>query len=194
MTPEAHPQTVIEICEQSLAWTHEQASHLNILNSQIAVCGDSAGGNIAAVVAQRAAQKDYAPCAQFLIYPAIDFQQRYPSFQAFKSGLTLTGTDVDVVIDLYATQHDVAFNNPLISPIYGNLEKLAPAYVITVGHDVLRDEGKVYAEKMQKAGNQVVYQEFHDQAHGFINFTAISKRSKACFIEACEKFAEFLQT
>ena len=87
---------------------------------------DSAGGNISTVVAQRSVNKAYAPQAQLLIYPTVDFKSRHPSFYAYNEGLVLTNTDIDYVTQYYATYHNVELDDPIISPTYGNLKKTRP--------------------------------------------------------------------
>lgn len=191
LAPEVSPQSLIQSCEDALAWVYQNRRHFKILKNRIAVAGDSAGGNISAVVAQRALNASYAPQAQFLIYPAVDFKSRHPSFFAYKDGLVLTNSDIDYVTEYYATRHKVALDNPLISPTYGNLKKLAPAYVVTAGHDVLHDEGKIYAHKLRQNGTKVLYQDFEDQTHGFINLTLVSGRSKKLLIEMSKEFRRF---
>ena len=79
----------------------------------------------------------------------------------------------------------------LISPTYGNLKKLAPAYVITAGHDVLHDEGKIYAHKLRQNGVKVHYHDYEDQTHGFINLTPISRKAKKNLIEMSKDFRKF---
>ena len=115
------------------------------------------------------AQKAYAPHAQLLIYPVLDFKSRHPSFYAYQDGLALTGQDVEQVTAYYAQQHQVALDDPLISPTYGRFEKLAPAYIVAAGHDALHDEAEIYAHKLRQQGVKVHYQEYADQTHGFIN-------------------------
>ena len=97
LAPEVGPNLLIQSCEDALAWVYQNRRQFKILKNRIAVAGDSAGGNISAVVAQRTAAKAYAPSAQLLIYPVVDFKSRHPSFFAYKDGLTLTGQDVDRV-------------------------------------------------------------------------------------------------
>ena len=132
------------------------------------MAGDSAGGNLAAVVAQRSADKIYAPRAQLLLYPTVDFKSRHPSFYAYNQGLVLSAQDIDLVTKLYAETHQVELD-PLISPTYGELKNLPPAYVITARHDVLHDEGSIYALKLRENGVRVYLSGIYDQAHGFIN-------------------------
>lgn len=155
------------------------------------MAGDSAGGNLSAVVAQRSAGKAYAPHAQFLIYPALDFKSRHPSFFAYKDGLILTGDDVDTVTAHYATQHQVALDDPIISPTYGNLKKLAAAFVVTAGHDVLHDEAEIYAHKLRHQGVNVAHYDYPDMTHGFINLAGLSSTAKKNYIEMSRKFRKF---
>ena len=174
-----------------MAWVYQNRRQFKILKNRIAVAGDSAGGNISAVVAQRTAAKAYAPSAQLLIYPVVDFKSRHPSFFAYKDGLTLTGQDVDRVTSLYAEQHQVALDDPIVSPTYGVLKSVAPAFVITAGHDLLHDEGEIYAIKLKQQSNKVYYQNYLDQPHGFVNFTIISRRAKKITIEMAKNFRKF---
>lgn len=191
LAPENSPMKMIQTCEDALAWVYQNRRQLKILKNRISVAGDSAGGNISAVVAQRSAQKIYAPQAQLLLYPAVDFKSRHPSFYAYKDGLVLTGKDVDFVTHYYANTHQVELDDPLISPTYGKHEKLAPAFVVTAGHDVLHDEGEIYAHKLRHRGVKVHYQEYSDQAHGFVNLTPISYRAKKYFIEISKNYRKF---
>ncbi|WP_180116538.1 alpha/beta hydrolase [Acinetobacter sp. YH12140] len=191
LTPEASPAQLMQSCEDALAWTYQNSRQFKILKNRIAVAGDSAGGNIATAVAQRSAQKVFAPQAQLLIYPVVDFKSRHPSFYAYKDGLVLTEKDIDVVTALYAKQHAVALDDPLISPTYGKLAGIAPAYIVTARHDVLHDEGEIYSHKLRQQGVKVFYQEYTDQTHGFINLTPVSHRAKKYVIEISTKFRKF---
>ncbi|AVH49893.1 alpha/beta hydrolase [Acinetobacter sp. SWBY1] len=191
LAPEASPQQIIQVCEDALAWAYQHRREMKILKNRIAVAGDSAGGNIAAVVAQRSAHSAYAPDAQFLIYPALDFKSRHPSFFAYKDGLVLTGQDIDFVTQHYVTQHQVALDDPIISPTFGKLKKLAPAFVVTAGHDVLHDEAEIYAHKLRQHAVTVKYVEYLDQTHGFISMTFASRRAKKISIEMCKNFRKF---
>lgn len=191
LAPEYSPQQVIQCCEDALAWVHQHRKQFNIYKDRIAVCGDSAGGNISAVVSQRTATRSYAPSAQFLIYPAVDFKSRYASYHAYKEGLVLTDEDINNVSALYAEKHGVALDDPLISPLYGNVEKIAPAYIITAGHDVLHDEGEIYSRKLKQAGVRVHYHEVTDQTHGFINLTSVHRAAKKQYIDAIKDFRKF---
>ena len=188
LAPEVGPRDLIQSCEDALAWVYQNRRQFKILKNRIAVAGDSAGGNISAVVAQRTVNTVFAPQAQFLIYPAVDFKSRHPSFFAYKDGLVLTGSDIDYVTDYYATRFNMALDDPIISPTNGQLKKLAPAFVVTAGHDLLHDEGKIYAYKLRQNGVKVHYQDYEDQTHGFINLTPVSRKAKKYVIEMSKEF------
>jgi len=191
LAPEASPQLLIKSCEDALAWVYQNRRQLKIYKNRISVAGDSAGGNISTVVAQHSVGKAYAPQAQLLIYPVVDFKSRHPSFYAYGEGLVLTSKDVDYVTDYYATQHNVALDDSLISPTYGSLRKLAPAYVITAGHDLLHVEGAIYSHKLRQNGVKVQYVDYPDQTHGFINLTPVSSKAKRNTIEVAKNFRKF---
>lgn len=191
LAPEHHPAEIVQVCEDALAWVHQHAKQFNILKQRIAVAGDSAGGNLATVVAQRSSDKTYASKAQLLIYPALDFKSRHPSYFAYKEGLVLTDNDIESVTYHYAERHQVILDDPLISPTYGKLKNLPPVYLITAGHDVLHDEGAIYVHKLRQQGVQVHYYDYIEQTHGFINLTGISRRAKKQVIEMSQHFRQF---
>lgn len=191
LAPEASPQQLIQCCEEALVWVYKNSAHFKIFNNRIAVAGDSAGGNIATVIAQRTKLEAYAPEAQLLIYPTVDLKSRHPSFFAYKDGLVLTESDIDHVIHFYAEQHSVELDDPLVSPVYGDLKNVAPAYVLSAGHDVLHDEAEIYVHSLQQEGIEVAYVDYEDQTHGFINLTFISTRAKNITIEVAKNFREF---
>lgn len=191
LTPEAGPQQLIKSCEDALAWVYQHRSQFNILKNRIAVAGDSAGGNIATVIAQRTRGLVHRPQAQFLIYPVTDFKSRHPSFYMYKEGLTLTGKDVDLVTDYYVHHHQVDLEDPIVSPTFGDLKKLPPTFLITAGQDILHDAGKIYAYKLKQHGVKVQYREYTDQTHGFINMTTVSKKAKKYLIEMSKDFRRF---
>lgn len=191
LAPEVSPQTLIQSCEDALVWVYQNRDQFKVLKNRIAVAGDSAGANIATVIAQRTRHLAHRPQAQFLIYPVVDFKSRHPSYYQYKEGLILTSNDVEAVTDYYAYQHGIALDDPIISPTYGELSELSPTYLVAVGHDVLHDEAEIYAHKLKQHGVKVEYREYADQAHGFINFSAVSKTSKKYLIEMSKDFRRF---
>jgi len=191
LAPEVGPEKIIQICEDALAWTYQNRKNLKILKNRIAVAGDSAGGNIATVIAQKSLKKNHAPCAQLLIYPKTDFKNKYPSYYAYKEGLFLTGQDVEMMTEQYVKKFQIELDHPLVSPMFGQLKNIAPAFIVTVTHDVLHDEGEIYAHRLQYSGVKIFYKNYIDQTHGFINLTPISNRSKKYSIEIFKEFRQF---
>jgi acetyl esterase len=137
----------------------------------VAVGGDSAGANLAAVTAQ--ALRDRVS-AQLLVYPPTDFSHigdddRYPSRAENADGYFLTQDDMR-----FFRQHYLAEiadrRDPRASPLYGDLTDLPPAVVVTAEFDPLRDEGNAYAQAMRAAGTRVEHRCFEGQIHGFAGF------------------------
>ncbi len=153
-------------------WVRANAADLGIDPVLLAVGGDSAGGNLAAVVA--IALRDNgdagdAPLAfQLLIYPATDMRRTAPSHTSNGQGYVLTSDTITYFHDHYIADaaHDLDWRaSPLLHP---DLSRLPPALVLTAGFDPLRDEGLAYADALAAAGNQTTYVCFDRQIHGFI--------------------------
>ena len=121
----------------------------------VAVAGDSAGGNLAAVVAARARDEGVALAHQLLVYPVMDVAMDTPSYAAFAQGFGLDSEVMGWFIDLYAGDADRT--DP----------RLAPATIITAECDVLRDEGEAYATRLAAAGVDVALRRFDGMVHAF---------------------------
>ncbi len=139
---------------------------------RVAVGGDSAGGNLAAVVARLA--RDGAappPCFQFLLYPVCDVPGAHPSYDTFADGFSLTAERMAWFFDAYVPDASLRAD-PRVSPARAtDLAGLAPAHVTTALADPLRDEGEAYAARLREAGVPVTLQR-HPLLHGFLNQTA----------------------
>ena len=155
---------------------------------QIAVGGDSAGGNLAAVVALHARDAGGPEIAyQLLIYPATDMRFAHPSITRNGEGYLLTKRAIDYFKAQYLSREaDVADwrASPLLAK---RLAGLPPAYVITAGYDPLLDEGRAYAERMAREGVQVAYREYPDMVHGFVLFGGVLDTANAAVAECGEK-------
>ncbi len=191
LAPETSPHRLIQSCEDALAWVYQNRKQLNIYKNRIAVAGDSAGGNISTVVAQHSVNTSYAPQAQFLIYPTVDQQSRHPSFYAYGEGLVLTSNDIKNVKHFYLDMHQMAYDDPTVSPTEGVLKQLPPTYIITAGHDMLHDEGEIYSHKLRQNSVKVLFENFPHQTHGFVNITPISHHAKQDFVQICKNFRKF---
>jgi acetyl esterase len=150
-------------------WVHANAAALGIDASRLALGGDSAGGNLAAVTAIGLRDGGGArPVFQLLIYPATDMRAVAPSHQTNAQGYLLTADSVAYYRGHYIEQtrdHSDWRASPLL---HADLSKLPPALVLTAGFDPLRDEGRQYADRLSQAGVPTQYICFERQIHGFI--------------------------
>jgi acetyl esterase len=136
---------------------------------RLAIGGDSAGGNLAAVTAIGARDAGLpAPALQLLIYPATDLSRKHPSIRTFSTGYLLSEADTDRYKRLYVPD-PARWSDPRASPFLApDLAGLAPAAVLTAAADPLRDEGEAYAARLREAGVQV-HDRRHPHLHGFLN-------------------------
>lgn len=188
LAPEHPFPSAYEDARAAFRWAQQHASRLGADPARVAVGGDSAGGNLAAHVAQACAE-DKPPCAQLLIYPTTDPSQKYVSRDRF-DGYFLSERQRQAFHAVHTRGSGVPDADPRLSPLRGDLRPdrggLCPALVVTAGFDVLRDEGRAYAAALAKAGGWAEHVEEDALPHGFINMTALSH--EAC--EATERLAE----
>ena len=180
MGPEHRFPAAVDDCLAATAWVHAQANELGVDRARLAVGGDSAGGNLAAVVAIVARDGGALPIAyQLLIYPATDMRRGHPSHTANGSGYLLTTETITYYHDHYIADaaHDLDWRaSPLLHP---DLSRLPPALVLTAGFDPLRDEGLEYANRLVAAGNRATYVCFDRQIHGFITMGKVIDEANA---------------
>lgn len=163
--------------EQAGPWGHDP--------SRIAVGGDSAGGNLAAVLCQdlRTAH-EVRPAFQLLFFPVTDLSTKHPSYQHFAEGFFLTEKQMDWYRGHYLGSHPAT--DPRVSPLLAeDLTGLPPAYVAVSGFDVLRDEGEAYARRLSAAGITVGLRRHDRLIHAFVNSTGVGHSSREAFLEAC---------
>ncbi|MEK9970798.1 MAG: alpha/beta hydrolase [Ferrovibrio sp.] len=175
MGPEHKFPAAVDDAYAAAHWVAGEGKSLRIDTSKLAVGGDSAGGNLAAVVAlmARGKRKDGDSTApkiayQVLIYPATDMHMKTQSHERFAVDHMLTRTAMDWFQAQYLngeTDRTDWRASPLLAK---SLAGLPPAYVLVAGNDPLRDEGEAYAMALKKAGVPVVFREFPGQIHGFI--------------------------
>ncbi len=173
MGPEHRFPAAVDDAFAALRWVHAQAGGLGLDASRIAVGGDSAGGNLAAVVSLMARDGERAGDAlhvvfQLLIYPATDMRRGHPSHTTNGQGYLLTRDTMAYFHDHYIAdpRQDMDWRaSPLLAP---DLSGLPRALVITAGYDPLRDEGLDYARALTAGGNRAACVCFERQIHGFI--------------------------
>ena len=172
LAPEAPFPAAFDDSWAAWKWTTAHAQGLGIDVDRIAVGGDSAGGNLAAIVAQHAVADDgVLPAFQLLIYPATDFLSVSESRMSYADGFYLTKAYMDLGEDNYLVGNEDRADKRL-SPVHHDPAGVAPAYVVTAGFDPLLDEGKAYADKMSAAGVPVEYVCEEGLIHGFANMVA----------------------
>lgn len=166
-------------CYAATLWAAKHASELGGDPARLAVCGDSAGGTMAAVVAQRARdKKGPAIKAQILVYPVTDhYSASYPSWEERGSGFGLTADGMKWFWDFYLPNKADA-GTPMASPLRAkSLANLPRTYLITGEYDLLRDEGEAYARRLAEAGVAVDLRRYEDMNHGFLNWVGLIDRS-----------------
>ncbi|WP_423823985.1 alpha/beta hydrolase [Salinisphaera sp. SPP-AMP-43] len=153
-----------------------RAEALSVDAQRLAVVGDSAGGNLAAVVAQQTRHDATAPCYQVLFYPVVDFAEDKPSKDRFAEGFLLEKASMDWFEDHYIPKdHDK--RDPWLSPLHGAADNAPPAWIVTAGFDPLRDEGEAYGALLETAGVRVETHREPSLIHGFLNFAGGVKRA-----------------
>ena len=169
MGPENRFPAAVNDCIAATAWVRSNAGSLRLDASRLAVGGDSAGGNLAAVVAIAARDAGNLPVTfQLLIYPATDMRRTAPSHTSNGEGYLLTRDTIGYFHDHYIddSSHDLDWRaSPLLHP---DLSGLPPAFIVTAGYDPLRDEGLQYAQALTDAGTRSTLVCFERQVHGFI--------------------------
>src|SRR3954452_21769463 len=185
LAPEAPYPAAADAALAAFAWVAAHPERVGADPARLAVAGDSAGGNLAAIVAQAACDGvlPAAPAFQLLIYPACDLAAKAPSVKTYRSGYLLTEESMDWYMDKYVP--DVATRaQPRVSPLRAtDVSGVAPAFVATCVPDPLRDEGEAYAQRLREAGVPVATHRF-GQLHGFFNTTAIRSSREAVAVLA----------
>ncbi len=177
--PEARFPAAVDDAVRAWRAVLSRAGELGLDPSRVAVAGDSAGGNLAAVVARRARAHDVrAPRAQLLVYPATDLRRCTSSHQTLSEGFLLTEATMEWFLEQYI---DVPLRtHPDASPLLADDHAgVCPAIIGTAGFDPLRDEGDQYAEKLSAAGVRVTHLSFAGLVHGFFGMWRASPAARA---------------
>lgn len=193
MAPETqYPGAVLD-AYAATRWASDNAELLNIDPSKIAVGGDSAGGNLAAVVAQMALDsREFAVAFQLLIYPMTDQSKAYPSYERNAKGYMLTTAALYWFMDNYIPDHQDRLD-PMASPMLRpSLEGLPPALVIAAEFDPLVDENEAYANQLKEAGVPTTYVCFPGMIHPFFTLGGVvadTKKAEALAAEHLRKLS-----
>lgn len=193
LAPEHPYPAPMDDCYTAFNWVVNQSSRLGINPEKIAVGGDSAGGNLSAVVALRARDENGpAICHQLLIYPVTDAAFDTPSYSENAEGYMLSKQGMEWFWDHYLgvknlgdkTVRSLAYVSPLRA---ADLSNLPPATVFTAEFDPLRDEGEDYAARLKSAGNKVMLKRYDGVVHGFFAMADILEEAQDAFVLSAQE-------
>ena len=185
LAPEHPAPAGIEDAQAAFRWAQAHADESRG-GLRVSVSGDSAGAALAAVVAQETRDEN-PPAGQLLIYPPTDVPTPYPSRRQF-DGYFLTEAQRVAYHRAYTMGSELDAWDPRVSPLYGRLDGLAPALVVTAGFDVLRDEADAYAAALALAGTPVTHLRYPSLAHGFANLVGLSQASRSALAETARQW------
>jgi acetyl esterase len=190
LAPEHPFPAAVDDCLAAYRWLRAHGRELGVDPTRVAVAGDSAGGNLAAVVSQQAAAAgEPVPTCQALIYPALDFVLDTPSHHELEDAHIIPRDRVLWYAEQYLPA-GVDRRDPRASPLRAPDLRGQPAtLVITAGFDPLRDEGHAYADALRAAGVEVVDREYSGQIHAFVFLTKAIPQGLLCITE----IADFLR-
>jgi acetyl esterase len=188
LSPEHKFPVAVDDSYAATVWVAANAEKLGIDARRIAVGGDSAGGNLATVVAMRCRDAGGpALAAQVLIYPVTDSSSlETGSHREFGEGYFLTSAGMEWFTGHYLTSADQK-RHPEVSPLLApNLSGLPPALVITAEFDPLRDEGEAYANRLKEAGVPVTISRYPGMIHGFVSMRGVLAGGRQAIQEAAQ--------
>lgn len=199
LAPEDPFPAAVEDALAAYAWVQRHHDELGHLEGQVGVMGDSAGGNLAAVVALETRRHGVSgvrevppPVVQGLIYPALDARLDSESLRTLSDGYFLTRESMEFFRACYLPDRD-QWKTARVSPLLADDHRdLAPALVVTAGFDPIRDDGANYAEALRRSGVEVEYRCYDDQVHGFMSM-GILPDSLALATEVCDSMGRLMR-
>ncbi len=194
LAPEHGYPAAIDDAYETVRYVAEHGAILGVDGARLAVAGDSAGGNLAAVACLMARDRGGPTVAhQLLIYPVTDAACEAPSYDVYGKGFTLTADLMRSMWRLYLRGADPSepYASPLRAP---SLERLPSATVITAEYDALRDEGIAYADRLRQSGVEVVHQHCADLVHGFAAMWPGLEPARTALTFAGQRLAQAFRT
>ena len=183
MAPEHRFPAAVDDAWAVTTWAAEHADELGGRPGALAVGGDSAGGNLAAVCALKARDTGLPLALQLLVYPVMDADLETSTYREFAEGYFLTAYAMRWFWDHYLPEGDRF--QPDASPLRADdVSGTAPALVITAEFDPLRDEGEAYARRLEEAGVPVTLSRYDGMIHGFFRMPAVIDRANDALAEA----------
>jgi len=173
LAPEHPAPAAVMDCSAVTRWVLEHGPEIGLDHTRVAVGGDSAGGNLAALVALELGD---ALCHQALVYPVVDLTLSHPSIDENAEGYLLTKAGMEWFVGHYLGGTGISAGDTSVSPLAaspGRLRRVASASVLNAGFDPLRDEGAAYAEALRQADVQTELNTFSGQIHGFFSMRVL---------------------
>ena len=179
LAPENKYPAAVNDAYQATQWVLNNASVFNGKSSQVTVCGESAGGNLAAVTCLKASNENgIMPVAQILIYPVTDARMQTSSMRDFTDTLPLYNKMMPWFWNHYL-ENENQKNEMYVSPLLAeSLKDLPPAFIVTAEYDPLRDEGEAYAERLAKDGVNVKAKRYEGMVHEFFGLAGAVDTAK----------------
>lgn len=217
LAPEHTAPTALKDCIAAYAWLTEHCHTLGASPSRIVLSGDSAGGCLAALVAQQVIKpidalwqgldKDQTidesfrtlvqdlprPLAQLPLYPVTDYEAEYPSWELYGQGLLLDHEDAEVFNTAYIKHSNLPQSHPLVSVMHGDHTKMCPSYIVAAELDILRDEGLAYAKVLKDNGINVQTHTVLGAPHGFIHLMSVHQGMGRETDYIIDEFATFVR-
>jgi acetyl esterase len=190
LAPEHPFPAAVHDALDTVRWIHAHAEDLGG-DTRVAVAGESAGGNLAAVAAQLLRDEGVDLAAQFLIYPVTDLTGSHRSRTEFAGGPFIDAPTLDWFERLYVPGGSDLMD-PRLSPLRGDLHGLPPTVLVTAEVDPLRDEGEAYADALRAAGVTVVSQRCSGMIHAFFDMGAVSPAARTWIDDSCGRFADLV--
>jgi acetyl esterase/lipase len=185
--PEAPFPAAVEDCFASLNFISKNAKSLKINSTQLAVGGDSAGGNLATVMALMARDAGGPAISfQLLIYPGTDQRMGHPSIERNGEGYLLTKKGMNYFRGHYLPRKEDWLDWRASPALAKSLAGLPPAFVLTAGFDPLLDEGRAYAERLKTEGVATAYREYSGMVHGFITMGRVLDTANAALADCAQ--------
>ncbi|MDX8431664.1 MAG: alpha/beta hydrolase [Candidatus Algichlamydia australiensis] len=187
LAPESTFPAPIEDALTLISWIEQQQKQLQIDPSQLCVAGDSAGGNLAALLTHKLKNRFKL---QALIYPQLDFSFSLESHKKFAKGFLLEEESLVWARSLYVPK-GIDYQDPELSPLFASdFGGLPPTFLLTAEYDPLRDEGELYAKKLIEAGVPVTSHRFESMTHGFVGLSLLLEPAEQALLDVAKAIRE----
>ena len=198
LAPEHRFPAAVDDALAATLWIADNAAQWGIDSQRLAIGGDSAGGNLAAVVTHQLRDpainvNNVKLKFQLLIYPVTDMTLSFPSISAYAEGYRLTRPLIEWFVGHYMGEHHDRTDTRASPILARDLRKLPPALVITAEFDPLCDEGQAYADKLRAAGVAVDYQCYDGMIHGFVTMSGVLDQAQQALQQAGQAVQQALQ-